>query len=122
MAVISHKKIFICIYAFTSLISGIIDSILNRKWLIECSFLIAVTLLMGYATTFDQIYVLRPIMGVSEAFFIPAGLSLIADYHQGKTRSLAIGIHTTGIYLGQALVGLGILLPATFFNLIQMFQ
>jgi len=46
-------------------------------------------------------------MGVSEAFYIPAGLSLIADYHIGKTRSFAIGIHTTGIYLGQALGGFG---------------
>jgi sugar phosphate permease len=46
-------------------------------------------------------------MGVSEAFYIPAGLSLIADYHQGKTRSLAIGIHSTGIYIGQALGGFG---------------
>jgi MFS family permease len=46
-------------------------------------------------------------MGVSEAFYVPVGLSLIADYHKGKTRSLAIGIHTTGIYLGQALGGFG---------------
>jgi MFS family permease len=46
-------------------------------------------------------------MGISEALYIPAALALIADYHQDKTRSLAIGIHTTGIYLGQALGGFG---------------
>src|SRR5690606_18899954 len=55
---------------------------------------------------------LRAIMGVSEAFYIPAGLSLIADYHQDKTRSLAIGFHTSGIYLGQALGGFGATLAA----------
>jgi len=46
-------------------------------------------------------------MGVSEALYIPAGLSLIADYHSSKTRSLAIGIHMTGLYMGQALGGFG---------------
>jgi MFS family permease len=46
-------------------------------------------------------------MGVSEALYIPAGLSLIADYHKGTTRSLAIGIHITGLYMGQALGGFG---------------
>ncbi len=101
--------VFLWIYALMSPISGIIADRLNRKWLIVGSLFVwsGVTLLMGYATTFDQIYVLRAIMGVSEAFYIPAGLSLIADYHQGKTRSFAIGIHTTGIYLGQALGGFG---------------
>ena len=46
-------------------------------------------------------------MGVSEALYIPAGLSLIADYHSSKTRSLAVGIHMTGLYMGQALGGFG---------------
>ena len=62
---------------------------------------------MGYAETFNQLYVLRAIMGVSEALYIPAGLSLIADFHSSKTRSLAIGIHMTGFYMGQALGGFG---------------
>ena len=46
---------------------------------------------------------LRAVMGLSEALYIPAGLALIADYHRGNTRSLAIGIHMTGLYTGQAL-------------------
>ncbi|MCE5180079.1 MAG: MFS transporter [Porphyromonadaceae bacterium] len=101
--------IFLWIYAFLSPISGVIADRLNRKWVIIGSLLVwsSVTLLMGYATTFNQLYVLRAIMGISEAFYIPAGLALIADYHQGNTRSIATGIHTTGIYLGQALGGFG---------------
>jgi len=63
--------------------------------------------MMGYATTFSQLYVLRAIMGISEALYIPAGLALIADYHRGSTRSLAVGIHMTGLYAGQALGGFG---------------
>ena len=101
--------IFLWIYALMSPISGIIADRLNRKWMIVGSLFVwsGVTLMMGFATTFNELYVLRAIMGISEAFYIPAGLSLIADYHDGKTRSFAIGIHTTGIYLGQALGGFG---------------
>ena len=101
--------IFLWIYAFMSPVSGMIADALNRKWLIVISLFVwsGVTLAMGYAQNMEQLYFLRAIMGVSEAFYVPAGLSLIADYHQGKTRSLAIGFHTSGIYLGQALGGFG---------------
>jgi len=44
-------------------------------------------------------------MGVSEAFYIPAALALIADYHIAETRSRAIGIHQMGIYCGVILGG-----------------
>lgn len=108
--------IFLWIYAWMSPISGVIADRLNRKKIIIGSLFVwsAVTMAMGYAATFDQIYVLRAIMGVSEAFYIPAALSLIADYHQGHTRSFAIAIHTTGIYLGQALGGFGATLSEHF--------
>lgn len=106
--------VFLWIYAFMSPISGIIADRLNRKWLIVGSLLVwsMVTLTMGYAKTFDQLYFLRAIMGISEAFYIPAGLALIVDYHQDKTRSIAVGIHTTGIYLGQAFGGFGATIAA----------
>lgn len=101
--------IFLWIYGFMSPVSGIIADKFNRKWLIVGSLFVwsGVTFLMGYAETFNQIYWLRAIMGVSEALYIPAGLSLIADFHSSKTRSLAIGIHMTGLYMGQALGGFG---------------
>lgn len=101
--------IFLWIYGLMSPISGIIADKFNRKWLIVGSLFVwsAVTFAMGYATTFNQLYILRAIMGVSEALYIPAGLSLIADFHSSKTRSLAIGIHMTGLYMGQALGGFG---------------
>ncbi len=108
--------IFLWIYALMSPISGIIADRFSRKWVIIGSIFVwsAVTLLMGYAKTFDQLYALRALMGVSEAFYFPAGLSLIADYHQGKNRSLAIGLHLTGIYLGQALGGFGATVSANY--------
>jgi MFS family permease len=101
--------IFLWIYALLSPVSGIIADRTNRKWLIVGSLFVwsGVTMTMGYAASFNQLYVLRAIMGVSEAAYIPAALSLIADYHESRTRSLAIAIHTTGFYLGQALGGFG---------------
>ncbi|WP_035674683.1 MFS transporter [Flavobacterium sp. 83] len=108
--------IFLWIYALMSPISGIIADKLNRKWLIVGSLFVwsAVTYAMGYATTYNQVYWLRALMGVSEALYIPAGLSLIADYHQQKTRSLAIGIHMTGLYVGSALGGFGATIAAAY--------
>ena len=101
--------IFLWIYGFMSPVAGMIADKFNRKWLIVGSLFVwsGVTFAMGYTTTFNQLYWLRAIMGVSEAIYIPAGLSLIADFHTSKTRSLAIGIHMTGLYMGQALGGFG---------------
>ncbi len=108
--------IFLWIYALMSPVSGIIADKMNRKWLIVGSLFVwsAVTYTMGLATTYNQLYWLRALMGVSEALYIPAGLSLIADYHQKKTRSLAIGIHMTGLYMGSAIGGFGATIAASF--------
>lgn len=108
--------IFLWIYGFMSPVAGVIADKFNRKWLIVGSLFIwsAVTFMMGYATTFNQLYLLRAIMGISEALYIPAGLSLIADFHSSKTRSLAIGIHMTGLYMGQALGGFGATIAGKF--------
>src|SRR5690606_921237 len=88
---------------------GVVADRVNRKWLIVVSLFVwsAVTYGMGVAQNYNQLLVLRAIMGVSEALYIPAALAMIADYHTGKTRSLAIGIHMTGLYMGQALGGFG---------------
>jgi MFS family permease len=101
--------IFLWIYGFVSPAAGLVADRVNRKWLIVGSLGVwsGVTFLMGFAHSFHQLYVLRATMGLSEALYIPAGLALIADYHRGRTRSLAIGIHLTGLYLGQALGGFG---------------
>ena len=101
--------IFLWIYGLMSPMAGLVADRINRKWLIIGSLGVwsGVTLMMGFATSFGQLYVLRAVMGVSEALYIPAGLALIADYHRGNTRSLAVGIHMTGLYFGQALGGFG---------------
>lgn len=101
--------IFLWVYALVSPFAGSIADHLSRKWLIVGSLAVwsLVTLLMGHCNTFSQMYWLRGLMGVSEALYIPSSLSLIADYHAGKSRSLAVGLHMTGLYLGQAVGGFG---------------
>ncbi|MCC7523865.1 MAG: MFS transporter [Chitinophagaceae bacterium] len=108
--------IFLYIYGFMSPLAGVIADRMNRKWLIVGSLFVwsAVTYAMGVTTQYDHLLVLRGIMGISEALYIPAGLSLIADYHSGKTRSLAIGIHMTGLYTGSALGGFGATVAAAY--------
>ena len=106
--------IFLWIYGIVSPFAGSFADRVSRKWLIVTSLAVwsAVTLLMGYCTDFRQLYWLRALMGVSEALYIPSSLSLIADYHTGKSRSLAVGVHMTGLYLGQAIGGFGATLAA----------
>lgn len=101
--------IFLWIYGFASPAAGYVSDRMSRKWLIVGSLFVwsSVTFLMGVATSFNQLLLLRGFMGLSEALYVPAALALIADYHSGKTRALATGIHITGIYFGQALGGFG---------------
>lgn len=108
--------VFLWIYAFMSPIAGMIADRISKKKVIVGSLLVwsAVTCMMGFAGTFQALYVLRALMGVSEALYIPASLALIAEYHTGKTRSLAVGIHMTGFYMGQALGGFGATLSGLF--------
>jgi MFS family permease len=65
----------------------------------------AVTWATGHVNTFDQLVAARAMMGISEAFYIPAALALISEYHPGNTKSRAVGVHQTGIYVGQILGG-----------------
>ena len=108
--------IFLWIYGLVSPFAGVIADRVSRKWLIIASLGVwsAVTTLMSFCTNYNEIFWLRALMGVSEALYIPAALSLIADYHTGKSRSFAIGIHMTGLYLGQAVGGFGATLAAAF--------
>ncbi len=108
--------IFLWIYGLVSPFAGAVADRFSRKWLIIGSLCVwsAVTLLMGWSTSFTQIYWLRALMGVSEALYIPASLSLIADYHTGKARSFAVGVHMTGLYMGQAVGGFGATIAAMF--------
>ena len=107
--------VFLWIYGIVSPFAGMVADKVSRKWLVVGSLFVwsAVTMLMGFATTYTQLYWLRALMGISEALYIPSALSLIADWHSGTTRSLAVGVHTTGLYVGQAIGGFGAAVAAS---------
>lgn len=94
-------------YAFLSPIGGYLADRFSRRHLIAGSLAAwsAVTWATGQATSFDQLLWIRAVMGVSEAFYIPTALALIADYHAGPTRSRAVGMHQMGIYAGVIIGG-----------------
>ena len=61
--------VFLWIYGIVSPFAGIVADRINRKWLVVGSIFVwsAVTFLMGYARSFEQLYWLRAFMGISEA-------------------------------------------------------
>jgi MFS family permease len=90
------------VYAFLSPVGGYIADRFSRRYTICGSLFVwsAVTWATGHVTTYDGLLLTRSLMGISEAFYIPAALALIADYHAGHTRSRAIGFHQMAIYVG----------------------
>jgi MFS family permease len=95
------------VYALLSPIGGYLADRYSRRAVI-CGSLFAwsvITWATGHVTTYDGLLATRSLMGVSEAFYIPAALALIADYHRGPTRSRAVGTHQMAIYFGVIMGG-----------------
>jgi len=101
--------VFLWVYAALSPLGGYLADRFSRSGVIVASLLFwsCATLLSGVARTYHELLWARALMGVSEACYIPAALALISDYHRGRTRSLATGLHMAGIYAGAALGGVG---------------
>ncbi len=94
-------------YAFLSPFGGYVADRTNRRYVVAGSLIVwsVITWLTAHVTTYEQLLLTRTAMGISEAFYIPAALALISDYHVGPTRSRAIGLHQMGIYAGVILGG-----------------
>lgn len=97
------------VYAVFSLVGGYVADRFSRRLTICSSLFVwsAVTWWTGQVTTYEQLLWARSLMGISEAFYIPAALALIADYHVGATRSRAVGLHQMAIYCGVIAGGFG---------------
>ena len=90
------------VYAGLSPLGGYIADRFSRRYVIVGSLAVwsAITWATGHAQTYEQLLVFRALMGISEACYIPAALALIADFHLGRTRSRAVGVHQMAIYVG----------------------
>ncbi|HBY54692.1 MAG TPA: MFS transporter [Marinilabiliales bacterium] len=102
-------SIFLWVYAALSPIAGYLADRFKRSHVIIMSLIVwsLVTWLTGHASSYNQLLFYRALMGISEAFYIPAAFALIVDYHRGRTQSLATGIHLAGVMLGQSLGFIG---------------
>src|SRR5688572_10304089 len=94
-------------YAILSPFGGYVADRFSRRWVICLSLFVwsAVTWWTGHVNSFHELMTARAMMGLSEAFYIPAALALITEFHPANTRSRAVAFHQTGIYLGQILGG-----------------
>ncbi len=96
---------FMWIYAFGSPLAGFIGDRVARKPLIlgGCLAWSLVTGLTGFCSRFWQFVTVRALEGAGETFYFPASLSLMSDYHGPRTRSRAMSIHQSGVYVGTIL-------------------
>lgn len=97
------------VYAFLSPVGGYVADRFSRRFTICGSLFVwsAVTWWTGQVTSYEGLLWARSLMGISEAFYIPAALALITDYHTGHTRSRAVGLHQMAIYFGVIAGGFG---------------
>ena len=73
-------------YAFLSPVGGYLADRFSRRHVIAGSLrgVVCRDVGDGQVTNYDQLLLTRAVMGISEAFYIPAALALIADYHRGR--------------------------------------
>jgi MFS family permease len=97
------------VYAFLSPVGGYVADRFSRRATICGSLFVwsAVTWWTGHVHSYHELLTARSLMGISEAFYIPAALALITDYHAGRTRSRAVGLHQMAIYCGVIVGGFG---------------
>jgi MFS family permease len=77
----------------------------NRKLIVIVSVLLfsAATATCGMAAGFASLFITRICVAVGEAGTMPSAVSMLADRFKPSTRRLAMTIHSSGGYLGNAL-------------------
>ncbi len=93
---------FMWVYAALAPFAGFTGDRISRKVLIlgGCTFWSIITVMTGWATKFWHLVTFRALEGFGEAFYFPASMSLISDYHGRDTRSRAMSFHQSSVYIG----------------------
>jgi MFS family permease len=101
---------FLWVYGILSPVAGYIADRFGKRRTILFSLLVwsTVTWMTGHTHSFSQLLWTRGLMGISEAFFLPAALAWVAENHQDRTRALATGLFMSGNYVGIVTGGVGV--------------
>jgi len=93
---------FMWVYAGFGWLAGLIGDKLRRKAVIigGLIFWSIVTIATALSTNYTHLVIFRALEGFGEAFYFPASMSLVSDYHQSDTRSRAMSIHQSSVYAG----------------------
>lgn len=93
---------FMWVYACFGFIAGIIGDRFKRKTLIigGLIFWSLVTIGTALSANYAQLVICRALEGLGEAFYFPASMSLLSDYHSKSTRSKAMAFHQSSVYAG----------------------
>lgn len=93
---------FMWMYALAGPFAGWLCDQWPRKQIIVVAlvFWSGVTVLNAYAGSYPILVLLRALGGLGEAFYFPAALSLLGDFHTGRTRSRAMSLHQSSVYIG----------------------
>jgi len=93
---------FALVYGLVSPISGSIVDRVRRKSAIHGGLHLWSAICMATAASrgFAGLLCFRAAEGLGESFYFPAGVSMISDYHPPSTRSRALGLHQTSVYIG----------------------
>jgi MFS family permease len=93
---------FMWVYALALPFAGIVGDRVSRKTLILVGLIFwsLITVATALSTEFWHLFLFRALEGFGEAFYFPASMSLISDYHGPRTRSRAMALHQSGVYAG----------------------
>lgn len=93
---------FMWVYAAFGPIAGLTGDRLKRKYLIigGLVFWSLITVATALSTKYWHLVLFRALEGFGEAFYFPASMSLLSDYHGPETRSRAMSIHQSSVYAG----------------------
>lgn len=93
---------FMWVYAGFGAIAGLVGDRLQRKTLIISGlvFWSLVTAGTALSTDYAHLVLCRALEGFGEAFYFPASMSLLSDYHGKDTRSKAMSFHQSSVYAG----------------------
>lgn len=95
---------FMLLYAMSSPFTGYAVDRFSRRFLIGAglAFWSLICAATGMVQSFRQLVFCRAAEGLGESFYFPASMSVLADYHGPSTRSRAMSLHQTSVYLGTA--------------------